>query len=69
MNSERPEKEQGRRRKMRQGTQYDAMKRARKEMPPATKVIQPKTGKSANNWRDYLDDIDLDDDYEDGGVE
>jgi len=54
-----------RRRKMGQGTQFDNMKRVRKEMPPATKVIQPKNKtKRPTNWRDYLDDDDIE-----GGVE
>jgi len=65
MNSE--NEERGRRRKMRQGTQYDAMKRVRKEMPPSTKVIQPKSKtKRPTNWRDYLDD---EDEIDEGGME
>jgi len=52
---------------MRQGTQYDAMKRVRKEMPPSTKVIQPKSKtKRPTNWRDYLDD---EDEIDEGGME
>jgi len=60
MNSENEEK--GRRRKMRQGTQYDAMKKVRKEMPPSTRIIEPKIKRPSNNWRDYLNELDdLDD--------
>ena len=66
MNAE--NEDQGRRRKMRQGTQYDVMKRVRKEMPPSTKIIQPKNNtKRPTNWRDYLDDID--EDIDEGGME
>lgn len=41
------------------GSQLDALKRIRKEMPPATRVIKPKTNKSERskrNWRDFLDE-------------
>lgn len=43
------------------GTQLDTMKRVRKEMPPGTRVHKPKNKpKPAKNWRDYLEDDDLD---------
>lgn len=38
------------------GSQLDALRRIRKEMPPATRVINPKTKRPSNNWRDFLDE-------------
>lgn len=40
------------------GSQLDAMKRVRKKMPPATKVIKDKSKakRSQSNWRDFLDE-------------
>ena len=35
------------------------MKKMRKEMPPATRIMEDESNKrKSNNWRDYLDDID-----------
>ena len=47
-----------RRPKRREGTQLDSMKRVRKEMPPATRVMTDKGSgrKRTNNWKDYLND-------------
>jgi hypothetical protein len=50
------------------GSQLDAMKRVRKEMPPPTKVIKPKTKRPSNNWRDLLDDDDDEMDYDGGNI-
>jgi len=51
----------GRRKKRRMGTQLDVMKKVRKDMPPATKVIQPRNKRtSSKNWRDYLEEGDFD---------
>jgi len=41
----------------------EVMNGIRKPMPPATKVILPKTKERCNNWRELLndeDDIDID---------
>ena len=39
------------------GSQLDAMRRVRKEMPPATKVEKVKNRPMrARNWRELLDD-------------
>lgn len=44
------------------GSQLDRMRLIRKDMPPATKIIQPKNHTpKENNWRDLIDD---DEDYE-----
>jgi len=43
------------------GSQLDALKRIRKEMPKPTRVIKPKTKRASNNWRDLLEDDDFDD--------
>lgn len=46
----------GRRRKRGVGTQLDAMKRIRKDIP-ATRVMKPKSRtRPDNNWRDLLPD-------------
>jgi len=51
------------RRKNREGSQLDAMKRVRKEQPPVTKIIPAqKNERRTNNWRDLLEEDDLDED-------
>ena len=41
------------------GSQLNNMKKIRKEMPPATRIMEDKSNRrKSNNWRDFLNDID-----------